>query len=185
MNSEYARFKTFETHGWPSLSPVTPRDLAAAGMYYTGQGDKVACFACHGCLNNWEAGDIPIQEHKRVFPKCPYVLGQFCGNVPLEIGHNSPDSIPSTLPNFSIKSPPPDVVATSKLGIPASGRLIHPMDLVTATSPTPDVLRTCQHRNYAMENQRLESFRRWPSRSPMKPSILARAGFFYSGWLFQ
>ncbi|XP_071845311.1 baculoviral IAP repeat-containing protein 7-B-like [Apostichopus japonicus] len=181
MNSELERYRTYEKLEWPNSIPVEPRDLAAAGLYFTGQGDRVACFACRGCLSNWEAGDSPQEEHRRLFPKCPFILGKFCDNVPLDKETNSTDSMPSGLPDYAIKTPPLDRLVPSKLGIPASGRLIHPMDIVMSSRPTPDVLQTCQHPQYAMENQRLDSYRGWPARNPMKPTVLSRAGFFYSG----
>ncbi|KAL0630046.1 Baculoviral IAP repeat-containing protein 3 [Plecturocebus cupreus] len=70
MNNEKARLLTFQT--WP-LTFLSPTDLAKAGFYYLGPGDRVACFACGGKLSNWEPKDDAMSEHLRHFPKCPFI----------------------------------------------------------------------------------------------------------------
>ena len=70
MDSEEGRLQTFLDEVWPSDSPVRPEELAAAGFYYTGSGDETRCYACNKVLSNWEAGDDPYQEHKRIYPDC-------------------------------------------------------------------------------------------------------------------
>uniref|UniRef100_A0A8C3TA55 BIR protein n=1 Tax=Chelydra serpentina TaxID=8475 RepID=A0A8C3TA55_CHESE len=70
MSTEDARLCTFQT--WP-LTFLSPTDLAKAGFYYTGPGDKVACFTCGGQLSNWEPKDNAMSEHRRYFPSCPFV----------------------------------------------------------------------------------------------------------------
>nr|XP_035121071.1 baculoviral IAP repeat-containing protein 3 isoform X1 [Callithrix jacchus]XP_035121072.1 baculoviral IAP repeat-containing protein 3 isoform X1 [Callithrix jacchus]XP_054097742.1 baculoviral IAP repeat-containing protein 3 isoform X1 [Callithrix jacchus] len=70
MNNENARLLTFQT--WP-LTFLLPADLAKAGFYYIGPGDRVACFACGGKLSNWEPKDDAMSEHLRHFPKCPFI----------------------------------------------------------------------------------------------------------------
>uniref|UniRef100_A0A0D9S1T4 Baculoviral IAP repeat containing 3 n=1 Tax=Chlorocebus sabaeus TaxID=60711 RepID=A0A0D9S1T4_CHLSB len=73
MNNEKARLLTFQT--WP-LTFLSPTDLAKAGFYYVGPGDRVACFACGGKLSNWEPKDNAMSEHLRHFPKCPFIENQ-------------------------------------------------------------------------------------------------------------
>jgi len=75
LRSESARLSTF--HDWPSSagSIVEPRQLAAVGLFYTGQGDRVQCAFCRGCLRSWKPGDRPAEEHRRHFPDCPFVRG--------------------------------------------------------------------------------------------------------------
>ncbi|XP_006775306.1 PREDICTED: baculoviral IAP repeat-containing protein 3 [Myotis davidii] len=70
MNTEHARLLTFQT--WP-LTFLSPIDLAKAGFYYIGPGDRVACFACGGKLSNWEPKDDAMSEHLRHFPHCPFL----------------------------------------------------------------------------------------------------------------
>ncbi|XP_032074511.1 baculoviral IAP repeat-containing protein 7 [Thamnophis elegans] len=72
METEGDRLVSFEN--WPSYSPVSPRLLARAGFFYTGQQDYVRCFYCDGALRNWEEGDDPWIEHARWFPRCAFLL---------------------------------------------------------------------------------------------------------------
>uniref|UniRef100_A0AAY4BRA4 Uncharacterized protein n=1 Tax=Denticeps clupeoides TaxID=299321 RepID=A0AAY4BRA4_9TELE len=59
----YARFQTFQA--WPPSSPVRPRDLAQAGLFYEGQEDRVQCFCCGIQLSQWVSGDDPWTEHSK------------------------------------------------------------------------------------------------------------------------
>ena len=70
MSTEEARFLTYQM--WP-LTFLSPSELARAGFYYIGPGDRVACFACGGTLNNWEPKDDAMLEHQRNFPNCPFL----------------------------------------------------------------------------------------------------------------
>ncbi|KAM4849101.1 baculoviral IAP repeat-containing protein 3 [Urocitellus parryii] len=74
MNTEKARLLTYQM--WP-LTFLSPTELAKAGFYYIGPGDRVACFACGGKLSNWEPKDDAMSEHLRHFPNCPFVENQF------------------------------------------------------------------------------------------------------------
>ncbi|XP_005378032.2 PREDICTED: baculoviral IAP repeat-containing protein 3 [Chinchilla lanigera] len=73
MSTEKARLLTYQT--WP-LTFLSPTDLAKAGFYYIGPGDRVACFACGGKLSNWEPKDDAMAEHLRHFPNCPFLENQ-------------------------------------------------------------------------------------------------------------
>ncbi|XP_008048328.1 baculoviral IAP repeat-containing protein 3 [Carlito syrichta] len=73
MNTEKARLRTYQM--WP-LTFLSPTDLAKAGFYYIGPGDRVACFACGGKLSNWEPKDDAMSEHLRHFPRCPFLENQ-------------------------------------------------------------------------------------------------------------
>uniref|UniRef100_A0A480P436 Baculoviral IAP repeat-containing protein 2 isoform 1 n=1 Tax=Sus scrofa TaxID=9823 RepID=A0A480P436_PIG len=73
MNTEKDRLLTFQM--WP-LTFLSPADLAKAGFYYIGPGDRVACFACGGKLSNWEPKDDAMTEHLRHFPNCPFLGNQ-------------------------------------------------------------------------------------------------------------
>ncbi|XP_075960011.1 E3 ubiquitin-protein ligase XIAP [Anarhichas minor] len=84
MKSEEARLQTLST--WPSAAPVRARDLAQAGLYYLGGGDRVQCFCCGGMLAGWEAGDTAWEEHTKHFPNCFFILGHDVGNIPSQGG---------------------------------------------------------------------------------------------------
>uniref|UniRef100_A0A670XPA3 NLR family apoptosis inhibitory protein n=1 Tax=Pseudonaja textilis TaxID=8673 RepID=A0A670XPA3_PSETE len=59
---------------WPSYcKEIQPALLANAGFFYTGIKDTVQCFACSGCLGNWEEGDDPWKEHAKWFPECEFL----------------------------------------------------------------------------------------------------------------
>lgn len=70
MSTEQARLLTYNL--WP-LTFLSPSELARAGFYYIGPGDRVACFACGGKLSNWEPKDDAMSEHRRHFPNCPFL----------------------------------------------------------------------------------------------------------------
>lgn len=57
------RMKTFEL--WPLLIEFKPKDLVAAGFFYTGQSDFCVCFSCGGVVGEWEKDDNPWLEHKK------------------------------------------------------------------------------------------------------------------------
>lgn len=69
---EITRYRTF--HSWPKGLSQKPVQMAGAGLFYTGQGDKVRCFYCDGGLKDWQSEDEPWSEHARYFPDCSYVL---------------------------------------------------------------------------------------------------------------
>ncbi|XP_074863529.1 E3 ubiquitin-protein ligase XIAP [Carettochelys insculpta] len=79
MCAEEARLRSF--HNWPTYAPLTPKELASAGLYYTGIEDQVECFCCGGRLKNWEPSDRAWSEHRRHFPRCFFVLGCEVGNI--------------------------------------------------------------------------------------------------------
>jgi hypothetical protein len=67
-----SRIESFKE--WPEYLPVSIKDLTEAGLVYTGVSDSVRCYHCGGGLRNWEAGDIPIEEHAKWYPNCPHVI---------------------------------------------------------------------------------------------------------------
>ncbi|XP_069809497.1 baculoviral IAP repeat-containing protein 7 isoform X2 [Dendropsophus ebraccatus] len=89
MRCEATRLRTFTM--WPGPSTMHPQDLARAGFYYLGPGDRVQCFCCGGILRSWEQGDQPLDEHRKFFPSCQFVLGREVGNVPCAAGRDAVD----------------------------------------------------------------------------------------------
>ncbi|XP_017575366.2 baculoviral IAP repeat-containing protein 2 isoform X2 [Pygocentrus nattereri] len=83
MRREQERLDTFQN--W-TVATVTPAELAKAGFYYLGQGDRVACFSCGGQLSNWEPGDRAVSEHQRHYPNCRFVRGDRADNVSIATG---------------------------------------------------------------------------------------------------
>ncbi|KAI8791095.1 isoform A [Biomphalaria glabrata] len=64
------RIATYTTWNVAFISPI---DLAMAGLWYLGEGDRVRCFFCGGGLRDWLPDDIPLKEHQKLFPKCGYL----------------------------------------------------------------------------------------------------------------
>ncbi|MBN3311398.1 BIRC3 protein, partial [Atractosteus spatula] len=65
MRSEPARLRSFQR--WPSYAPVSAADLAKAGFYFLGPGDKVRCFCCGG--GSADAVDGQILSGQPVYPE--------------------------------------------------------------------------------------------------------------------
>ena len=81
MRYEEARQRSF-AH-WPKSDMIPPADLARAGMYFIGPGDRVQCAFCKGKLEGWMRGDNPLDEHKKHFgARCRFMQGAQVGNVP-------------------------------------------------------------------------------------------------------
>jgi len=66
-----ARRETFRD--W-NKSGVSADDLAMAGFYYTGEGDRVRCPYCQAVFEHWHPRDVPYAEHRRQSPDCPFVM---------------------------------------------------------------------------------------------------------------
>ncbi|XP_076408314.1 baculoviral IAP repeat-containing protein 1a-like [Peromyscus maniculatus bairdii] len=69
--NEELRLDTFKD--WPHESPVAVEALVRAGLFYTGIKDTVRCFSCGGCMEKWEEGDDPLEEHTRFYPNCLFL----------------------------------------------------------------------------------------------------------------
>ncbi|XP_068600086.1 baculoviral IAP repeat-containing protein 2 isoform X2 [Brachionichthys hirsutus] len=140
MRREQDRLDSF--HPW-TLSIITPAELAKAGFYYLGQGDRVACFSCGGQLSNWEPGDRAVSEHQRHYPNCRFVRGDRTDNV--------------------------------SLGGASSGGLA--CQLSTGAPTLSNVSNPAMQQS----DERLLTFVNWPTRIPVRPEQLAKAGFYYVG----
>lgn len=71
--AEYeARIVTFGT--W--TSSVNKEQLARAGFYALGEGDKVKCFHCGGGLTVWKPSEESWDQHAKCYPGCKYLLDE-------------------------------------------------------------------------------------------------------------
>ncbi|EDV96091.1 death-associated inhibitor of apoptosis 1 [Drosophila grimshawi] len=68
---ETARLRSFAD--WPLNMKQKPQQLAEAGFYYTGVGDRVRCFSCGGGLKDWDDQDEPWEQHALWLKQCRYV----------------------------------------------------------------------------------------------------------------
>lgn len=151
MRREGERIRTFQN--WPADAPVTSGDLAKAGFFFLGPGDKVQCFCCGGILRCWVHGDSPAAEHKRHFPTCSFILGRTVGNIPLQGG--SSDSVDGQLLS-QLQRMTMDDQGTA-------GQAVYP--------------------EMEAEDSRLTTYHNWPTEASVQPDVLARAGFFYTGYI--
>ncbi|ABQ51959.1 iap-3 [Spodoptera litura granulovirus] len=69
VESRLASFKN-----WTKTTGPKPEELADAGFYYVGEGDKTKCFHCNGGLNHWQDDDVAWEQHAFWFSRCAYVL---------------------------------------------------------------------------------------------------------------
>ncbi|KAM6986506.1 baculoviral IAP repeat-containing protein 2 [Aplochiton taeniatus] len=160
MRREQDRLDSFQS--W-SLSTITPAELAKAGFYHLGQGDRVACFTCGGQLSNWEPGDRAVSEHQRHYPNCRFVREDRADNVSL----------------------------TGSTGSGAGGVAAAAAAAATTTTAAPGgssqssgpafVLSNVSNPAMQQSEERLLTFVNWPSRIPVRPDQLAKAGFYYVG----
>ena len=67
--SELKRYLSFKAP-WKKYQAI---ELSKAGFYSFGYYDKVICAYCRGVLGSWEPTDIPIVEHARHYPSCPFL----------------------------------------------------------------------------------------------------------------
>ena len=85
MRYEQARLRSF-AH-WPKSDMIQPSNLARAGMYFIGPGDRVQCAFCKGKLEGWIRGDNPLKEHRIHFgTRCRFMQGAQVRNVPIVEG---------------------------------------------------------------------------------------------------
>ncbi|XP_016970888.2 death-associated inhibitor of apoptosis 1 isoform X2 [Drosophila rhopaloa] len=68
---ESTRLRTFEA--WPRNLKQKPQQLAEAGFFYTGVGDRVRCFSCGGGLKDWDDNDEPWEQHALWLSQCRFV----------------------------------------------------------------------------------------------------------------
>lgn len=159
------RLKTFTN--WTNKN-VTPEALASAGFYYLGEDDFVKCPFCGIRGHRWEAGDKPMEDHKKWNKHCPFIENSEStddsGSTPSRsqdiCGNNCPT--PSEIEVFP-NSKPEDQSYThlEKLGIQKTRGPSHP--------------------DYHLYETRFNTFLNWPKSLKQKPVDLASAGFFYLG----
>lgn len=60
---ESTRLQSFQTAGWPPQMKQSGEQMAEAGFFYTGFGDRVKCFSCGLIVKDWQTDDKPWDKH--------------------------------------------------------------------------------------------------------------------------
>ena len=186
MKYEGVRLTTFKD--WPRWGSVWPTLLARAGFFYTKSADQVACFCCGGRLKTWEAGDSPMTEHKRFFPRCRFVTGQDFTNIPLGEAPMVPSGghggCTSAKTDYYSRLAKQAAAGRSQANGPSSlnhltqatMRPHKSLSMTTGGTTGMHSLTVTQIREMTLESKRLESFNNWPT-----ADNLAQASCYYTG----
>ncbi|XP_072752730.1 baculoviral IAP repeat-containing protein 8-like [Anoplolepis gracilipes] len=169
---ETVRLESFKN--WP-CAWMKPEKLAAAGFYYTGEGDKVKCFECHVEICQWQPEDSPMVDHQRWSGRCRFVRNIPCGNVPIGA---DPSTIPASVPKGTDVCGPYGTVYMPYSGpdneeFTMESSMKFNAERFTAMRP--------KHPEYASYDARLCTFETWPKAMSQTKEELATAGFFYTG----
>lgn len=169
LRREKTRLQTFGV-GWP-LDWLAPKDLAKAGFFYLKRKDYVQCAFCRGVVGIWETNDVPLEEHKKCFPLCPFIEGLAVGNV---TESDDPDDEPDCV-DVDYKT--------------FTGTDVRPFARCERSTrqdfKNPEAVGIMLHRgpkypDYATLDSRLATYTtRWTMRQ--SPLEMAQAGFFYAG----
>ena len=192
MNIEANRLASFQN--WPSDAPVRPTPLAKAGFYYYGQNDEVKCFSCRGRVLQWAPGDDPMNEHRRHFPNCPFLISpSSSGNVPLSSqsgtvfsSRDLPDNvrgITGGINEMNIQPhrpilPTPGLSRGTSVGKQAvQGNPISNLPNVFYSNvPIP-----FNREEMRFEQKRLDTLDEWPKKDRIDPKLVAASGLFFVG----
>lgn len=68
------RIATYQA--WPIGLSQKPNNLAEAGYYYTGFGDRVLCFYCGHRADNWKPNEDPLMRHINGNSECKFLIAQ-------------------------------------------------------------------------------------------------------------
>ncbi|XP_076810059.1 baculoviral IAP repeat-containing protein 7-like isoform X1 [Clavelina lepadiformis] len=194
---------------FPQDSPANPSNLSKVGFYYTGYKDRVKCFSCGLCVEDWTISD-DVKSPRWHLDDCQLMKGEECGNIPIGgifarfvnqgVGHPAGnltcESRQASVPSARNASQPRANLPVSSTAKPAgevlrrtaqrTRPLLRPpannagFELATITSNHHEqLIRTL---NIRREADRMLSFSNWAlATRTVYPSDLARSGFFYLG----
>ena len=69
------RVRSFE--GRHHLFTVEIKDLAAAGLYYTGKRDRAKCAFCGIEMEDWSHNDMALLDHRRLSSNCYFIQKKY------------------------------------------------------------------------------------------------------------
>ena len=198
MGYHLARLATYVN--WPTdITSVSCLTLASSGFVYTGESDQVTCPLCGLVVKDWRQTSAvsPLDEHRRRSPQCPF-FSEESPPSDLDVQRQPTETVPTSglsgLHRGTSSSSEPaasDIVAVHRSALKRERRRGAVDDGVGGNSATsrdpetgarPRVDRASP--DYGLlrrESARLSTFDDWPASDVVRPSDLARAGFFYTG----
>ncbi|XP_078493298.1 E3 ubiquitin-protein ligase XIAP-like [Ciona intestinalis] len=187
---ESYRLSTFMKY--PQDTPVNPRHLAAAGFHYTGYKDRVKCFCCGLCVENWVSGD-ETKAKKWHRNNCELMNGNGGGDQPIagsffpfqngtkRYTEHAADTTHANQTSSSIGRGNNVPMQTAKYVEPVkSATSYQRIELATIASPYHEQL--VRSLDLRKETDRSKTYENWPAQNrTVYASDLARSGFFYLG----
>lgn len=175
MKSENERMKSF-TERWP-LTNVNIADLAHAGYFYTGIGDKVQCAFCKVIVGNLKVSNATPGEYLKHFPWCDHLNDKSSNFTPKAKNktpwyHTSSEDVCGNMKPIQLRS---DKTPVTKKLITKNQQQVNLEDLGVYLHKNP------VHPHYASLLARLGTFSSWSPDAPVSKEELAAAGFFYLG----
>lgn len=184
MKYEALRLASFDS--WPLWADKRPGCLAENGFYYSGHGDSVKCYACHGEIAEWSFNDDVAEKHRSLFPDCPFVQQRSYGNKTMEgilLG-----GVEIKTKDHSSKLCEAEELLKQMASISAA----KPSDIRNIQQPGPgshlpekqqsSLTAAFDPEQMKDEDKRLETYNgRWPHGLSVLSEKLAKAGFYYCG----
>lgn len=74
MLHQSERLETFMLN-WPSENNrISVEELSKSGFFDTGKMDNTMCAFCSVSRADWKEGDVPVIEHSKAQPTCPFLI---------------------------------------------------------------------------------------------------------------
>lgn len=135
-------------------------EFVTTGLYFTGNGDILACFCCNYTMGNWDDEDDPLERHLNEHPECMFIF-DLCEVISLCPFCKKMVPQARKLPGRSIKE--------------------HAERCLETAIATKNELGKFP-RNVRMGNvsNRLKSFKKWPKNDTSIQDFV-NSGFYYTG----
>lgn len=143
--------------GWPGYLALVPKDMAEAGWYFMGFNDFTQCFHCGGRARDWENHHNPLKRHKKLYPKCKFLVGKVSSQSLEDVKHTA------DVPHDAIQQL----------------TLTNPEQIPHCKYNTTKVSR---HSVFDQLRIRVSSYQGWPSYLALTPRDMALAGWYHAGY---
>lgn len=175
------RLESFRNSGLPQQ--VSAERLARAGFYFTGDADRVCCFSCNKTVENWHAGDAPVERHKEVLTvtmikkKCFLDCCMKRLTVPMCSQVSPSCRFLSCIHRKSLNPAGNPALVNGS----AHNEEAEHVEFLLRTGQVVDESTYPKVPHMRSEEARLRSFSSWPPTAPVGPRALAQAGLYYQG----